>query len=303
MANKICDFCLEETKGLFKQPETIQGGYHICRKCRKIIEDYGLPVKYDLFQLLVTADPSMHEMMMGDYLENHKAEDTIAKYFPLPNILLHDGEHCINMRKASINVSRSLIPSSLAVTAIADICRPQITNLSDAADPSDAVKADGMLYETDAAVYFLSEHFINCHRLTSLIKENQPTDAVHVLEHNRRYTYYTPHSDLFFMRETFYRMAAAAKENKKKNLIYLASENTMTLTSGIYNVPKNIRAGNYWVNPVNDSGLSIRDANGRYHEIRGGRLHIDEGSTLEVTGEYEFRFTRREPKEPDLKEE
>jgi hypothetical protein len=104
------------------------------------------------------------------------------------------------------------------------------------------------------------------------------------------------------MRETFYRMAAAAKENKKKNLIYLASENTMTLTSGIYNVPKNIRAGNYWVNPVNDSGLSIRDANGRYHEIRGGRLHIDEGSTLEVTGQYEFRFTRKEPKEPDIKE-
>lgn len=161
MANKICDFCLEEGKGLFKQPEAIQGGYHICRKCRKIIEDYGLPVKYDLFQLLVTADPSMHEMMMGDYLENHKAEDTIAKYFPLPNILLHDGEHCINVRKAYINVSRSLIPSSMAVTAIADIRRPQISNLCDAPDQSDMEKVEGTLYETDAAVYFLSEHFIN----------------------------------------------------------------------------------------------------------------------------------------------
>ena len=294
MANKICDFCLEEGRGLFRQPETLPDGHCVCKKCRKIIQSYDLSVKYDLFQLLVTAEPYMQEMMMGDYLEHHKPKDAIAKYFPIQQMRLHEGEHCINVREASITVNPLDIPHLAAVTRIADIGKGDIDNLPDVPKGTKGTEVTGMLYETDAALYFMSERFINCHRLSSIVTTHTDTEAIHVLEHGREYTYKLPHADLFLLRSTFYHMAVQMSENKKKSLIYLASENTMTLTSGKYNVPKNIKSGVYWVNPVDEANLSVRDANGKLHAVKPGRVRIDAGSTLEVNGEYQFRYNKRE---------
>jgi hypothetical protein len=92
----------------------------------------------------------------------------------------------------------------------------------------------------------------------------------------------------------FYHMAIAATENREKSLVYLASENTMTLKSGKYSVPKNLKSGTYWVNPVDDASLHVRDANGRVRRVSSGRLHIDNGSMLEVDGQYEVRYNKRE---------
>jgi len=298
MANKVCDFCLEEGRGLFKQPERLPDGHYICRNCRKIITSYDLPVKYDLFQLLVTSEPYMQEMMMGDYLEHHRPQDAIAKYFPLTKMPLHEGEHCINMRSAVLTVERNSIPAGKAIRNIADIGRRDIINIPTAKTKTGTVDVEGTLYETDAALYFMSEHFINCHRLTSVITDHIDTEAVHVLEHGKQYAYQTPHADLFHLRSIFYHMAVAATENRRKSLIYLASENTMTLTSGRYSVPKNIKSGTYWVNPVEAAELQIRDANGRVRSVGEGRLRIDNGSVLEVAGSYQFRYNKREKKDP-----
>ena len=294
MANKVCDFCLEEGRGLFHQPERLPDGHYICKKCRKIITSYDLQVKYDLFQLLVTSEPRMQEMMMGDYLEHHRAQDAIAKYYPITPMVLHKGEHVVNMRKAVITVDRGDIPSEPAVTRIGDIGRKQISNVPSAKSESGAADVEGTLYETDAALYFLSPNFINCHRLTSVISDHIDKDAVHVLEHGRQFTYKTKHADLFHLRSVFYHMAIAATENREKSLVYLASENTMTLKSGKYNVPKNLKSGTYWVNPVEDATLRVRDANGRVRRVSSGRLRIDNGSTLEVDGQYEVRYNKRE---------
>ena len=294
MANKVCDFCLEEGRGLFHQPERLPDGHYICKNCRKMISSYDMQIKYDLFQLLVTSEPRLQEMMMGDYLEHHRPEDAIAKYYPITPMVLHKGEHVVNMRSAVITVDRGSIPASMAVKRIGDIGRKEISNIPSAKSKSGSVDVEGTLYETDAALYFLSDHFINCHRLTSVISEHIDTDAVHVLEHGRQYSYKTPHADLFHLRSVFYHMAVAATENKEKSLIYLASENTMTLTSGKYNVPKNLKSGIYWVNPVEDATLHVRDANGRVRSVSSGRLRIDNGSTLEVDGQYEVRYNKRE---------
>ncbi len=301
MANKVCDFCLEEGRGLFKQPERLSDGHFICKKCRKIIMSYDLPVKYDLFQLLVTSEPHMQEMMMGDYLEHHRPEDAIAKYYPITTMPLHEGEHCVNVRSASMSADSSMIPSGRAVRNIAAIGRRDINNIPSAKRGAEAAEVEGVLYETDAALYFMSEHFVNCHRLTSVITDHIDTEAVHVLEHGRQFAYKTEHADLFHLRSVFYHMAVAATENREKSLIYLASENTMTLTSGKYNVPKNLKSGTYWVNPVNDAEMYVRDANGKIREVSEGRIRIDNGSTLEVDGKYEVRYNKRvKKKKPQI---
>ncbi len=295
MANKVCDFCLEEGRVLFRQPEALPDGHYVCKNCRKIIESYDLPVKYDLFQLLVTAEPYMQEMMMGDYLEHHKPAEAIAKYYPKPAILLHEGEHCINEAKAVIRVDTTAVPQKKATSRIVDITRNDIVNLPDSRTNAGSREIEGMLYETDAALYFLAENFINCHRLTSIVTTHTDKEAVHVLEHGKEYSYRIPNADLFLLRSAFYHMAVNAAKNGKKSLIYLASENTMTLTSGKYSVPKNIKSGVYWVSPVDQASLKIRDANGKLHRVNPGRVRIDNGSTLEVSGEYEIRYNKREP--------
>lgn len=304
MSKKMCDFCLEESKSWFNLPAPLPDGHRICKKCRAKIDKYGLTPKYDLFPILITADPHMREMIMGDYLESHKDEDIIAKFFPLPNNLLHDSEHCINVRDAKIRVSASLIPAEDTVTQVADIKKKYINNLPTAQTEEDSVLVSGTLYETDAALYFMSQKFINCHRLTSIVRENQGNDQIVVLEHGKKYIYIVENADLFHMRDTFFNKAAA-RDARKKNLIYLASENTMTLTSGVYSVPKNISSGTYWVNPLDNSVLSIRDATGKIHDIPEGerRIYIDNGSTLEVTGQYQFRFNRHEEEEAEQEED
>lgn len=291
MAEKIlCDFCLREIKGLFKRSKKFDETHYICNECRETILAHNLPLAYGLMQILVTAEPRMREMIMTDYLENHSVDAVKAEFFPDEGVALHKGEHLVNKRPATIRVQKAMIPEKKAVTSIPAITRNDVMNLSDAVGNSGWQDVEGTLYETNAALYFLSSNLINVHRLTSLVKTQTDADAIRVLEHNRSFTYHTPHTDLFFMRETLYRLITAAAHHKKSNLIYLTSDNTMTLTPGIYNVPHNIRPGVYWVSPVNQASLSVRDAAGHIHDVRSGRLQVDAGSMLEVTGEYRFRL-------------
>lgn len=297
--NQLCDFCLKETKGIFHRPFKTSDNHYICQDCRKILEHYQLPIRYDLFQILVTSAPDMRDMIMNDYVKQNKPSDCLAKYFPLPNVLLHDGEHCINSIPATITVDQTRIPTTNVVSRISDIGKNQITNLEDA--NTNQVTVKGHLFETDAALYFLSDHFINCHKLTSIVRETaiaKPT-TLQVLENNTSYTYTIPSTEMFCLRESFFQKIAAYRSNKRKNLIYIQSENTMTLTPGIYGVPKNIQPGVYYVNPVRDDGLHVRDAFGEVRSYANGRVRLDEGSQVEVTGEYEFRFNERIPEDEE----
>lgn len=288
--NKVCDFCLDEPKGLFHKPEKLSDGHYICKKCRATIEKYKLPVKHDVFQLLVTADANMRDVVMMNYLDRHTPSEVIAKFYPLPKVLLHDGERAINVYDATITVDATLIPETLATTTIADITRKDFTNLESTTKKENATKVSGKLYETDAALYFLSEHFINCHRLTNMVRDNKDGDVIYVDEKGKNYRYAIEHVDLFYMREDLFFKVANAQEKRDTNLIYLSSENTMTLTPGVYTVPRNITPGTYYVSPIKDDGLNVRDAVGRIRECRSGKIHLDQGSTLEVTGEYQFRI-------------
>ena len=289
-ASKVCDFCLSEGKGLFNRPETLKDGHLICRNCKDTIKKYKLPVQYDLFQLLVTTDAYMREMIMNDYLEKHTPDETIEKFFPEPDMPMHRGEHCINVKEASIKVPKAAIPSGKAPTVIGQITGSLINDIPDAPEGVDSVTVKGKLVETDVALYFLSEHFINCHRLSDVVRSGNDPDNVRVIERKLSFTYATPNTDLFFMRDTLYHKIVAARENKKQNLIYITSENTMTLTPGIYSVPRNIRSGTYYVSPINDLGIHLRDVNGHLHEISSDRVRLDEGTMLECTGEYELRI-------------
>lgn len=297
--NRVCDFCLDELKGLFNYPEQLPDKHYICSKCKQKIQYYKLPLRYEIFQLLVTSEPSMRDMMMGTYLESHDIEDCYAKFYPTPNVLLHKGEHCINTCPTSIRVDTTQIPTSLAVTNISDITSRSISNLTDVPEQPGSTVVKGTLYHTDNALYFLSEHFINCHKLTNIVRNSSDNHAIHVIEGNKRYTYPVEFADLFFLREAFYQKMQA-KSSKKKNLIYVASENTMTLTPGVYSVPKNIQAGSYWVSAIKDKGLRVRDAAGNIQGLSNGRIILDEGSMLEVTGEYQFRIHPKQEKKKEI---
>ncbi len=292
--SKICDFCLDEPKGLFNRPEALKDGHCICKRCKRIIENYGLPVKYDIFQLLVTNDPKMREMLISNYFENHTPEETIAKFYPLPSMLLHAGERAINVVDSSITVLSSLIPTEKKNIRIADITRKDFNQLYTAPGDSGVTPVKGKLYETDAALYFMSDNFLNCHRLTNMIHDANNLNEIVVSEKGKTYKYRVNHSDLFYMREALFFKAAAKQENKDGNLIYLSSDNTITITPGIYSVPKNIVPGVYYVSPLKDEGMHVRDATGRRRECRKGRVQLDAGSSLEVTGEYQLRRNERE---------
>ncbi|MBR2825577.1 MAG: hypothetical protein IKE51_04875 [Solobacterium sp.] len=296
MANTICDFCLEESKGLFHRHERLVSGHYICKKCRDVLETHQLPVKYDLFQTLLTADPSMRATLMDNHLQRNDATQCIAKFYPLPANLLHDGEQCINVTEATIKVNPSKLPASIAETRIANITKKDILNLE---DYPDGFEIKGTLYETNAAIYFLSKHFINCHRLSHLIKNYPDPSIIYIMNGSHEFSYQVPHSDLFYLRDEFYHKILEKKDNKKQNLIYLSSENTMMITPGSYSVPRNIQPGVYWINPVKDGGIHFSNATGEPMESVGGRIQLDEGDMMEVTGEYEFRFKKKEtsPKE------
>ncbi len=291
--SKICDFCLDEPKGLFNRPMALTDGHCICKRCKKIIESYKLPVKYDIFQLLVTNDSKMKDMLIGAHLEKNTPEDVIAKYYPLPSMLLHEGERAVNVVDASITVLTSLIPDTKKDIKICDITRKDFDQLNTATGDSGVSEVSGKLYETDAALYFISDNFLNCHRLTNIVHNNEPNVIV-VHEKGKTFKYKVKYSDLFFLREALFNKAAAIQDKKDGNLIYLSSENTMTITPGVYSVPKNISAGVYYVSALKDQGMKVRDAVGRVKECRSGRVRLDEGSSLEVTGEYQLRRNEKE---------
>lgn len=290
-ANKVCDFCLSEAKGLFSKYESLPDGHTICRDCKQKIRKYNLPVEYDLFQLLVVSDPYMREMIMGNYLEHHTADETIVKFFPQPPYQLHKGEHLINESETSIKVSKAAIPYTVAIDVIGNITGHMINDIPDAPAGVEAEVIKGKLYETDIALYFISKHFVNCHRLSDMVRSGDDPAAIHVLEKKLTFTYQMENTDMFFMRDTLYHKIVAAQANKKQNLIYINSENTMTLTPGIYSIPRNIRAGTYYISALNDLGLNLRDVNGHLHDISNlERVMLNEGTLLECTGEYQLRI-------------
>lgn len=297
--NNVCDFCLAEFKGVFNKPEKLSDGHRICRECKNIIRSYGLPVKHDLFQLLVTAQPSMKDMIMFSYLENHNPEETINKFYPAPDIRLHEGEHCINAAEAIITVQKDRLPNREPARHIADVRKRTIDNIPDTSSRSGAVKVRGTLYETEAAIYFMSDHFVNCHRLGFVRRNTGDEDRVMIVTPNNTYTYLIEHADLFFMRERFFQKCNAAKQNKTQHLIYIRNDNEITITPGIYDIPKSLRPGIYRVKAVNDAGLHIRDAMGRVTDYYENNEHINlsAGGVLECTGEYELEWMGEKPED------
>lgn len=291
MSKKVCDFCLSEAKGFFSSMEHLPDGHYVCSKCRKIIRSYDLPVKYDIFQCLVTAQPHMRGTIMGAFLENHNADECLAKYYPLPSVLLHEGEHCINAIDATLHVSRDEIPAEHAVTNVNEIRRQTIHNIADG-NGSDKTAVKGILYETEAALYFVSDHIINCHRLGYIERNNDDDEHIIVNTPKKTYTYDVEHADLFFMRERFFQKVKAAKGNKQQSLIYIRNDNEYRITPGVYQIPKSLKPGIYEVKPLNDAGLHIKDSLGRTRDYYANEQSIDlsDGGTLECTGEYELKW-------------
>ncbi len=294
MAKNVCDFCLSEGSGIFSRPMKLSDGHHICKNCRSIIQSYGLTVQFDLFQQLVTAQPNLRDMIMDAYLETHDPKDSLAKFYPFPRVLLHDGEHCINAIEATVNVDKDMIPEKDAVTSIADIQREDINNIPDATGPNrrNVVKVTGMLYETEVALYFMSDKFINCHRLGFMKRNTENNNSVVVETKKYSYTYNIKHADLFYLRERFFRKVNAAVNNKHQHLIYIRNDNELTITPGVYEIPRSLKPGVYKVKAVKDDGLHIRDAVGRVKDYYENEELIDlsEGGILECTGEYELQW-------------
>ncbi|MCR4952189.1 MAG: hypothetical protein K6A40_12800 [Solobacterium sp.] len=292
MARKVCDFCLRESKGLFGAHETLKDGHHMCKNCKDIIQSYGLPLKYDLFQCLVTAQPNMKEMIMDAYLEKNKPDDCLTRHYPYPQILMHEGEHCVNAVKATITVKTDLIPEGQAVTSIAEIQKRTIHNIPDTSERTGNTKVTGMLYETEAALYFVSEHIINCHRLGYMQRNRKENDRVCVVTPTKTFTYRIAHADLFYLRERFFQKVNAKRQNKGQHLIYITNDNEIRITPGVYDIPKSLKPGLYQVKAIKDSGLHIRDALGRvvdYYESEKS-IHLRDGGVLECTGEYQLKW-------------
>lgn len=289
--NKVCDFCLKEVGGLFHRYETLSDGHHMCKECRKKIESYHLPLKYDLFQKLVTAQPNMKDMMMDAWLEDHNADEMLASYYPYPAVLMHTGEHCINCVEAKITVDVKDIPDIPAVRSIQAVQKGSIHNVKDASGTETEV-IPGKLYETEAALYFLSAYIVNCHRLGYVKRNTGETDRVTVETPTKKFTYMVENSDLFFMRERFYQKVNAARHNKDQHLIYITNDNQVRITPGIYDIPKSLRPGIYKVKAIKDAGLHIKDPLGRVRDYYENEEHIDlrDGGVLECTGEYQLQW-------------
>ena len=287
MANKLCDFCLSEGKGLFNQPKLIDDEHYMCKKCKRTVLEYNLPIEFGLFQLLVNAEPHLREMIMNTWLEHHTVEESLRLYYKPIDMPLHKGEHYVTSIKASIDVDPTLIPTEKAVTSISNVMKKTIHNLQ---TTENGQEAEGLLIQTDAALYFMNEHFINVHRLSNVARDCEDENHIHVLDGSKKYIYHVEHSDLFFMKSLFFKLCCLKSSTKKKNLIYLSSENTMTLTPGIYRVPKNIKSGTYYITPKQEGNLALKDASGRVKRYHDGRLDLDNGSLLELTSEFEFRI-------------
>ncbi len=292
MTQKVCDFCLSPAKGFLHRLEKLEDGHYICKNCKHIVESYGLPLKYDLFQALVTAQPHMTDMIMDAYLENHQPSYAMEKFYPLPTIVLHEGEHCINAIKATLTVAEETIPEEYAVRSIREVRRNTIHNISDAEGKVGSHKVEGMLYETEAALYFMSSKIVNCHRLGYVLRNRPDTDKIKVITPTRKFTYTVEHADLFFYRERFFQKVNAALNNKQKHLIYITNDNEFRVTPGIYEIPKSLKPGTYRVKALKDSGLHIKDSLGRVTDYYDSEANIDltSGGTLECTGEYQLQW-------------
>ena len=297
----VCDFCLEEYRGVFGRPERLPDGHRICRDCKNIIRSYNLPIKFDLFQILVTAQPHMKDMLMFKYLEEHNPEKTIEAFYPAPEIRLHEGEHCLNAVEAIITIQKDRLPERKPVKHIAEVRKKTIDNIPDTHTRSGAVKVRGMLYETEAAIYFMSDRFINCHRLGYVRRNTGEDDRISIVTPSNTYTYMIEHADLFFMRERFFQKCNAAKQNKTQHLIYIRNDNEITITPGIYDIPKSLKPGIYRVKAVNDAGLHIRDAMGQvvdyYENDEQKHINLPAGGVLECTGEYELEWMGEKPED------
>ena len=289
---KVCDFCLSEGGGLFNRLETLSDGHHMCKDCKKLIQKYNLPLKYDLFQQLVTAQANMKDMIMDAHLENHDANDALADYYPFPSVLMHAGEHCINSVEATITVDKNRIPDVPAVRSIQAVQKGSIHNIRDASGDGETETVKGTLYETEAALYFLSPYIVNCHRLGYMKRNTGDTDRVVVVTPTKTFTYKIEHADLFFLRERFYQKVNAVRHNKHKHLIYITNDNQVRITPGVYDIPKSLRPGRYTVKAIKDAGLHIRDPLGRSKDYYENEDYIDlrEGGVLECTGEYQLKW-------------
>lgn len=293
MAKKVCDFCLTEGKGLFSGLEKLKDGHYICRNCRSKIEKYGLPVKYDIFQCLITAQPHMQDMIMTAWLENHSADQILYDLYPLPDILLHEGEHCLNAVEATQTIQKEDLPAEpYHANSIAEIRKKNIADVPSTSSRSGSMKVKGMLYETEVALYFISDTYVNCHRLGYVLKDRDETDRIMVQTKKKSFTYIVKNADLFFLRERMYRKVNGVLNNKDTNLIYISNDNEVTITPGIYDIPKNLRPGVYEVKPINALGLHVRDPLGRVTDYYEDDLAIDlsVGGSLESTGEYKLKW-------------
>lgn len=293
MARKVCDFCLTEGKGLFSGLEKLKDGHYICRNCRGKIEKYGLPVKYDIFQCLVTAQPHMQDMIMTAWLENHSADQILYDLYPLPDILLHEGEHCLNAIEATQTIQKDDLPEEpYHANSIAEIRKKNIADVPSTSSRTGSMKVKGMLYETEVALYFISDSYVNCHRLGYVLKDRDETDRIMVQTKKKSFTYIVKNADLFFLRERMYRKVNGVLNNKDTNLIYISNDNEVTITPGIYDIPKNLRPGKYEVKPVNALGLHVRDQLGRVTDYYEDDISIDlsAGGSLESTGEYKLKW-------------
>lgn len=296
MPKKVCDFCLKEGGKLIHRLTKTNDNHYICSNCKKILNTYHLPLKYDLFQMLLTAQNHMKNMMMDAYLDNHDPTDCLAKYYPYPPILMHQGEHCINIFPATQTVLTKDIPTTNAVTQISDITKEHIVNLEDNYTRNESTTINGTLILTEVALYFLSEHYINCHRTVFIQHESNSLNQIVVKQPNGTFTYTVEHADLFLLRERFFHKIIAAQNNKLKKLIYITNDEQFTITPGIYDVPRHLKPGKYSFKSINGLGLHIRDNLGRikdYYEDQS-TIDIDDGGVLECTGEYELQWLSKE---------
>lgn len=306
MAKKICDFCLAESKGLFNRNEKISGGHYICKNCKSIIQSYDLPLKFGIFQRLVTAPEHMRGMIMDAYLEDHPAVDVMNQFYPLPEVALHDGEHCVNAIPATLEVTGSLIPEADAVISVAEVRKSTIHNIPDALSKEGKVKVKGTLYETEAGLYFMSPKFVNCHRIGYLKKDEktlEETRKIVVETPTKKFTYTVSHSDLFYLREKFFTRVNAALNNKQSRLIYITNDGKFRVTPGIYNIPKVLNPGEYSVKPISGKGMHIKDKVGRIVDIPEDvtNITLPDGGTLECTGEFELKWIQKAAAEADRK--
>lgn len=289
---KVCDFDLRDGGFFHNRLEKLSDGHYICKYCKAIIKKYNLPLRFDIFQMLVTAQAQMVDTVMDSYLKNHSVEEIIATHYPLPKMKLHNGEHCINAVSASQIIMLNQLPKQKITTSIAEIEKSSIANIADAKERSGSQKIEGILYETEAALYFISENYINVHRLGYIKRNLADNEYIHVNTPTKNFTYKVQFTDMFFLRERFFQKVNNIINHKDNKLIFISNDNLFTVTPGIYDVPKNLKPGEYNVKAIRDAGLHIKDIHGHVKDYDENEesITLPDGGILEVTGEYQLEW-------------